>query len=218
MDNSIILKRKLHHTYSELFEKELLQEISEVGYLRKVEKGQLLVDIDEELTHIPLIIEGVVKIIRKDQNGCELSIYYLEPGDTCSISFANCIHRKKSIFRGIAETNVEAIGIPINLVDQLLVKYQSWRHYIIDSYHCRLMEMVETIDSLAFMKMKARIWKYLTCKVKISNNIDLEVTHQDIADDLNSTRVVITRILKKLHEENKIYSTRNKVKLLEFYE
>lgn len=218
MDHSIILKRKLYHNYSELFENELIQEIIEVGFLKKVETGDLLVDIGEELTHIPLIIDGVVNIIRKDKHGYELSVYYLEPGDTCAISFANCINKKKSIFRGVAETPVEAVCIPVNLVDEWLVKYKTWRYFIIDSYHFRLLEMVETIDSLAFLKMEKRIWKYLTEKVKIANNIDLEITHQKIAEDLNSTRVVITRIIKKLHDEDKIFSTRNKVKLLEFYQ
>ena len=218
MNTDTLLERKLLHEYSELFEEELIQEIIEVGDLKKIEKGKLLIDIGEELTHIPLIIEGLIKIIRKDKNGYELSIYYLEPGDTCAISFANCINKTKSIFRGIAESDVEAIFIPVDLIDKWLVKYKTWRHFIIDSYHFRLLEMVETIDSLAFLKMEKRIWKYLTGKVRITNDIDLEITHQKIAEDLNSTRVVITRIIKKLHDEGKIYSTRNKVKLLEFYQ
>lgn len=217
MSNNAILKRKLASKYAEVFEEELIQEIAEVGFLKKIKNAQLLIDIGEELTHIPLILDGVVKIIRADKNGYELSIYYLEPGDTCAISFANCINKTRSIFRGIAETDVEAIFIPVDSVDKWLVRYKSWRHFIIDSYHFRLLEMVETIDSLAFLKMEKRIWKYLTDKVKISNNVDLEITHQQIAEDLNSTRVVITRIIKKLHDDEKIYSTRNKVKLLEYY-
>ena len=150
---------------------------------------------DDYLTHIPLILKGVIKIIRPEKEGDELALYYLEPGDTCAISFANCINKKQSIFRGIAESDIEAIFIPVEYVDDWLAKYKSWRHFIIDSYHFRLLEMVESIDSLAFMKMKTRIWKYLTQKVKISNDIDLEITHQDIATDLNSSRVVITRIV-----------------------
>ena len=218
MNSNTLLKGNLLQEYSELFEEELIQEINEVGVFKKIDRGQLLIDIGEELTHIPLILSGVVKIIRKDKNGFELSIYYLESGNTCAISFANCINKKKSIFRGIAESDVEAIFIPVDLVDDWLVKYKTWRHFIIDSYHFRLLEMVETIDSLAFLKMEKRIWKYLTDKVRIKNNIDLEITHQQIAEDLNSTRVVITRILQKLHEEKKIYSTRNKIKLLMFYQ
>jgi CRP/FNR family transcriptional regulator, anaerobic regulatory protein len=214
----INLKEILLAHYSEIFEEDLIDEIVKVGYFNKIENGKFLVDIGDYLTHIPLIIKGVVKIIRQEKEGDELALYYLEPGDTCAISFANCINKKKSIFRGIAETDIEAIFIPVEYVDDWLVKYKSWRYFIIDSYHFRLLEMVESIDSLAFMKMKARIWKYLTHKVRISNDIDLEITHQEIATDLNSSRVVITRILKKLHDEGKIYSTRSKVKVLKLLE
>lgn len=115
-------------------------------------------------------------------------------------------------------SDIEAIFIPVDVIDHWLIKYKSWRHFIIDSYHFRLLEMVESIDALAFMKMKKRIWKYLTDKVKFSNNIDLEVTHQDIATDLNSSRVVISRIIKKLHDEGKIATSRNKVKVIELFE
>lgn len=218
MNHDFILKRKLSHQYAELFEEELIQEILEVGFLRRIDSGHRLIDIGDELTHIPLIINGVIKIIRQDKNGLELSLYYLEPGDTCAISFANCINKRKSIFRGIAESDVEAIFIPVDLIDKWLVKYKSWRNFIIDSYHFRLLEMVESIDSLAFLNLRNRIWKYLSDKVKISKDIDLGVTHQDIATDINSSRVVVTRILQKLHEEGKIYSTRNKVKVLELYQ
>jgi len=217
-NQDIDLKESLLLQYSDIFEEELIDEIVKVGYFNKIQSGKLLVDIGDYLTHIPLILKGVIKIIRPEKEGDELALYYLEPGDTCAISFANCINKKQSIFRGIAESDIEAIFIPVEYVDDWLAKYKSWRHFIIDSYHFRLLEMVESIDSLAFMKMKTRIWKYLTQKVKISNDIDLEITHQDIATDLNSSRVVITRILKTLHDEGKIYSTRSKVKVLKFLE
>lgn len=216
--SDIIVKEKFKQLYSELFEYELIQKIAEVGFIKKIKQGDLLIDIGDELTHIPLIINGNIKIIRRDKDGFELTLYFLEPGDTCAISFANCLNKKKSIFKGIAESNVEAIFIPVCLVDEWLIQYKSWRNFIIDSYHFRLLGMVESIDSLAFLDLTNRIWKYLTDKVKILNDIDLGITHQDIASDINSSRVVVTRILQKLHDEGKIYSTRNKVKVLELYQ
>lgn len=216
--SDLILKEKFRQQYSELFEYKLIQKIVEVGFIKKIKQGDLLINIGDELTHIPLIINGIIKIIRRDKDGFELTLYFLEPGGTCAISFANCINKKKSVFKGVAESDVEAIFIPVNLVDEWLVQYKSFRNFIIDSYHFRLLEMVESIDSLAFLNLRNRIWKYLTDKVKISKDIDLGITHQDIASDLNSSRVVITRILQKLHDEGKIYSTRNKVKVLELYQ
>jgi len=211
-----ILKEKLSDYYSNIFEDELINEIIKVGHLDKVKSGELMMDIDSNLTHIPLILNGIIKIIRKDKKGDEIVIYFLERGDTCAISFVNCINRKKSIFKGVVEQDVEAVFLPVEYIDEWLAKFKSWRHFIIDSYHYRLIEMVESIDSLAFMKMNERVFKYLTDKVKITKDVNLEITHQEIADDLNSSRVVVTRLIKQLHEEGKIYSTRNKIRVLDF--
>ncbi len=214
----LILREKLKDYYSEVFEEGLIDEIVKVGHFDKVKSGELLIDIGSEMTHIPLILDGVVKIIRQEKVGEEIVLYFLERGDTCAISFVNCINRKQSMFKGVVERDMEAIFIPVEYIDDWLSKYKSWRHFIIDSYHFRLIEMVESIDGLAFMKMSERLLKYLTDKVKISNDVDLEITHQEIANDLNSSRVVITRIIKQLHDEGKIFSTRNKIKVLEFFE
>ena len=131
------LKEDVLKTYGNIFEEALIDEIVDIGYFDKLKKGNLLIDIGDYLTHIPLILNGVIKIMRQESNGDELALYYLEPGDTCAISFANCINRKQSIFKGVVETNVEAIFIPVEVVDKWLAKYKSWRYFIIDSYHFR---------------------------------------------------------------------------------
>lgn len=218
MENQKSLElKKFTDFYSGIFEEELIYEIIKVSHYDKIKSGELLIDIGDDMTHLPLLVSGAVKIIRPDKDGEEIVLYYLEPGDTCAISFVNCINKKKSIFRGIVEKDLEAIFLPIDFIDEWLAKYKSWRHYIIDSYHFRLLEMVESIDSLAFLKMSGRLMKYLTDKVKINKSSDLFITHQEIANDLNTSRVVITRILKELHDDKKIYSTRNKIRVLEYF-
>jgi len=212
----IILREKLNDYYSNIFEEELINEIIKVGFIDKIKSGNHMIDIGEDMTHIPLILSGVVKIIRKEKEGDELVLYFLERGDTCAISFVNCINRKKSIFKGVVEKDTEAIFLPVEKIDDWLVRFKSWRFFIIDSYHFRLIEMVESIDSLAFMNMYQRVFKYLTDKAKITRDVDLTITHQEIADDLNTSRVVVTRLLKQLHQDGKIYSTRNRIKLLDF--
>jgi len=211
-----ILREKLSEYYSKIFEEELIDEIIKVGHIDKIKSGEIMIDIDQDMTHIPLILSGLVKIKRKEKNGEELLLYFLERGDTCAISFVNCINRKKSIFKGVVEQDLEAIFLPVAHIDDWLAKFKSWRHFIIDSYHFRLIEMVEAIDSLAFMKMHERLFKYLTDKVKITKDVNLEITHQEIADDMHSSRVVITRLIKQLHGEGRIYSTRNKIRVLDF--
>ncbi len=210
-----IIREKLADYFSTIFEKKLIDEIVEVGFLDKFRQGETLVDIGENMTHIPLILSGAVKILRQEREGDELVLYFLEKGDTCAISFINCINRKKSIFKGVIENDMEAIFVPVDQIDEWLAKYKTWRYFIIDSYHFRLIEMVESIDGLAFMKMNERLLKYLGDKAKINHDVNLEITHQQIADDLNTSRVVITRLLKQLHNDGKVYSTRNKVKVLD---
>ena len=206
-----ILREKLSEYYSDIFEKELIDEIVKVGFMDKYKQGEILVDIGENMTHIPLILSGAVKIIRQEKEGDELVLYFLEKGDTCAISFINCINRKESIFRAVVDSDTEAIFIPVEHVDNWLSKYKSWRYFIIDSYHFRLIEMVESIDGLAFMNMNQRLMKYLSDKAKVQQNQDLQITHQEIAEDLNTSRVVVTRLLKQLHNEGKVFSTRNRV-------
>ena len=210
-----ILKEKLEEYYADIFEKELIDEILKVGFLDKYKQGEILIDIGEKMTHIPLILGGAVKIIRQEKEGDELVLYFLEKGDTCAVSFINCINRKESIFRAVVDADTEAVFLPVEYIDEWLSKFKSWRHYIIDSYHFRLIEMVESIDGLAFMNMNQRLMKYLGDKAKVNQNPDLEITHQEIANDLNTSRVVVTRLLKQLHGDGKVYSTRNRVRVLD---
>lgn len=206
-----ILREKLDDYFALIFEKELINEIVNTGDLRTIKSGETLIDIGDNMTHVPLILHGAVKIIREDKNGEEIALYFLERGDTCAISFINCINRSKSMFRGIAERDTEGIFVPVNKIDDWLRKYKTWRHFIIDSYHMRLIEMVESIDSLAFMKLDDRLHKYLTDKVQIMKNNILVITHQEIANDIHTSRVVVSRLLKQLENEGKIKIRRNRI-------
>ncbi|SNR30412.1 Crp/Fnr family transcriptional regulator [Lutibacter flavus] len=205
------LREKLNDHYASIFEEELINEIIKIGMFRTIDSGDILIDIGDKMSHIPLILHGAVKIIREDNNGEEIALYFLEKGDTCAISFVNCIHKTKSIFRGVTERETEGIFIPVEFVDNWLVKYESWRHFIIDSYHLRLIEMVESIDSLAFTKLDDRLHKYLVEKVKVMKNNTLIITHQEIANDINTSRVVVSRLLKLLENEGKIKIRRNRI-------
>ncbi|MCF6180973.1 Crp/Fnr family transcriptional regulator [Lutibacter sp.] len=205
------IKEKLSDYYSHIFEKELINEICELGTYRELTSGELIINIGDNMTHIPLILNGAVKVIREDKKGDEITLYFLEKGDTCAISFVNCINKRKSILKAITEKETEAIFIPVNKIDEWLKKYETWRHFIIDSYHVRLIEMVEAIDSLAFMRLDDRLYKFLSDKVKIMKDSVLKITHQEIADDLNTSRVVVSRMLKHLENEGKITIRRNRI-------
>jgi len=208
-----LIRKTLNNYFSNIFENDLFDEIIQLGTYHRCPKGDILLDIGDEMTHIPLITKGLVKITREDQNEDELLLYFLEPGDTCAISFINCINRSQSIFRGMAEAETECILIPVNKIEDWLIKYKTWRVFIIDSYHNRLVEMVEAIRSLAFLKLDDRLYKYLADHVKVMHTKNLDITHQEIADDLHTSRVVISRLLKILEKKGKIKLGRKRIKI-----
>ena len=210
------MRTKLQDYFSVIFERELLNEIIQFGHLVFLKKDDLLIDVGSTITFVPLLLNGAIKIVREDKNGDEIVLYFLERGDTCAISFVNCLNKSKSKVRGIAEKDSEAIYVPVKKLEEWMVKYKSWREFVIESYSSRLNEMIEAIDTLAFMKMDERLYKYLTDKVKILRNTTLNTTHQEIAVDLNTSRVVISRLLKQLENQEKITLYRNKIEVLDF--
>lgn len=210
------MREKLNNYFSFVFEDELIEEIVQVGTYKKLRENELLVDLGDKMVGVPLLLDGAIKIVREDKNGDEILLYFLERGDTCASSFSSALSSKKCGIRAIAEKDSELIFLPVAKLDEWLVKYKSWRNFIIDSYNVRLNEMMETVDTLAFMKMDERLYKYLMDRAQIMRETELNTTHQDIAYDLHTSRVVISRLLKQLENEGKIKLHRNKIEILEF--
>ena len=211
-----MIKEKLEEYYNVVFEPELLDEIAEVGTFKFVKENELLLDIGDKFHQIPLMLTGAIKISRETKAGEEIVLYFLERGDTCTITFGSGLQSSKSKVRGVAEKDSEIIFIPVEKLEEWMVKYPSWRSFVIDSYNIRLNEMLEAIDTLAFMKMDQRLFKYLIDKVQIMRSTTLNTTHQEIAVDLNTSRVVISRLLKQLENEGKIKLYRNKIEVVDF--
>lgn len=205
--------QELIQNYAHLFEKELLNEINQVGTFKEVSEGHKLIEIGQYVRSMPLLISGAIKILREDNDGDELLLYFLEKGDTCAMTLTCCIGQTKSEIRAIAETDAKLIMIPIEKMEEWSAKYKSWRNFVFESYHNRLNEMLETIDSIAFLKMDERLLKYLNEKARISNDKIINNTHQEIAYELHTSRVVISRLLKKLENIGKVELHRNHIVL-----
>jgi len=152
--------------------------------------------------------------MREDKDGFELMLYFLEKGETCAMTLSCCTGSAISEIKAVAETDSELLMIPIEKMEEWLGKYKSWRNFIFNSYHERLMEVLETIDNIAFKRMDERLLDYLRNKSKHYVDSEIKITHQDIAYDLHTSRVVISRLLKQLEKINKIKLSRNSIKLL----
>jgi len=208
------IKDHLTEHFNSVFENKLINEIAQHGIYKTYKKGEMLIDIGDEMTHIPLILNGLIKVLREDQHEDEILLYFLEEGDTCAISFVNCINQSKSMFRVSVEEDTECILFPVNKIEDWITKYKTWRVFLIDSYHNRLLELGDAIRSLAFLKLDDRVYKYLAKQVDLKHTGKLSITHQEIANDLHTSRVVVSRLLKALEHEGKIKLGRNKIDVL----
>ncbi|MDC1326942.1 Crp/Fnr family transcriptional regulator [Ulvibacter sp.] len=205
---------ELKESYGQLFEDDLLDEINEVGVFKEFSSGDTLIDIGSYIRYIPLLLSGAIKILRYNEDGDELLLYFLERGDTCAVTLSCCMGHTKSDIRAVAEMDTKLVMIPINKMEEWIATYKSWRNFAFQSYHNRLQEMLEAIDSIAFLNMDERLIRYLLEKSKITKENIIQSTHQEIAYELHTSRVVISRLLKQLEKLGKIELYRNKIKVL----
>lgn len=201
--------------YADVFESQLIDEMCKVAKIVDFSEGDILIDIGEYIRTMPLLLSGAIKIMREDLDEGELLLYFLESGDTCAMTLACCLGETRSEIRAVAETNGSVAMIPIQKMEEWLGKYKSWRNFVFTSYNKRLSEMLTAIDSLAFMNMEQRLLAYLREKSKINNSRELIATHQEIAYELNTSRVVISRLLKAAENQGKIRLNRNMIEVLD---
>lgn len=209
------MESDLQLNFGYLFEQNLIDEIAKVGVYKNFTADTTIIELGDFIKSMPLLISGAIKILREDENGDELVLYYLEKGDTCAMTLSCCMGQTKSKIRAVAETDVELILLPKEKMTDWLSSYKTWQSFILQSYHNRVEELLQAVDTIAFLKMDERIFKYLKDKAMVNNNDELTTTHKQIAEDLHTSRVVVSRLLKKLENENKIKLYRNSIKVLE---
>lgn len=201
----------LKNSLGYILEEELVNEIINNSQLKEIEQDKVIVNVGDELNNIPIVLEGSIKISRENEEGEELLLYYIEGGDTCAMTLQCCVRHTKSEIRATTMEKSLILMIPINMMEVWLHKYKSWREYILQSYHTRMTELMETIDAITFMRLDERLLKYLTDQAKLLGSLEINHTHQQIAEDLHSSRVVISRLLKQLEIKKIITIQRNKI-------
>lgn len=197
-----------------LNEPELILELIEHGSLRSFEPGEQIVDIGQYIKSMPLLYKGGIRVMREDDDGNEILLYFLNSGETCAMTLNCCMSHAKSEVRAVASEASEMIMIPVDYMDIWLKKYSSWKNFVMTSYRLRFEELLQTIDSIAFMKMDQRLEKYLADRAKEQNTALLNITHQEIASDLYTSREVISRLLKQLEKLGRIKLSRNKIEII----
>ncbi|MBD3637286.1 MAG: Crp/Fnr family transcriptional regulator [Crocinitomicaceae bacterium] len=196
------------------FSPELKEQIVKYGRIKHLEEGEELMSIGGEFKVIPLICEGAIKVVREDDEGNELFLYYLRPGQTCALSLNCFMMSKPSEVRAIADEETVLIALRGDHVNDWLAKYDEWRYFVMGTLQMRFHEMLHTIDGIAFKNLDERLLDFLKEKAEVLKVDEIHMTHQELADHLNSKREVISRILKILERKGQIQLGRNKIQLV----
>lgn len=204
------IRRKLN----EIFEKGLVDEILEHAELMHAKENDVLMDYGKKVTFMPLVISGTIRVMRRDEEDREILLYYLSNNESCAMAYACCMEAKKSEIKAVAEDNAEILRIPHSKLDEWLVKYPSWKSYVFNSFSHRFNELLKSLESIAFHKLDERLVKYLKNKAALSGKSAIQLSHNQIAEEMGTSRVVISRLLKQLENDKKLVLYRNEIKLL----
>lgn len=196
------------------FEEALINELSAHSKLKLFAAGEPAIRTGELMEYTIMVTMGRLKLYTEGENGEEFFMYYLEPGQACALSFVCAASNKKSDVEAFATEDSEVIMIPISIMDSLMVKYKSWYYFVIETYRSRYEELLDVIRSVAFTTLDERLSYYLTKQKNAYCSNKLNLTHEQIANDLNTSRVVISRLLKQMEQKGQVKLHRYEVELL----
>jgi CRP/FNR family transcriptional regulator, anaerobic regulatory protein len=214
-NDRVSLEAALATLFPQLNEPELIRFIINQSRKQDFAPGQTLLQPGQPLTALPLLIDGTVQIVRTDDKGREIFLYFLHPGETCAVTLQCCRPGGQSSVRATAEEGGSFIALPVRFLETLIDEYPSFRNFVIDTYSKRFDGVLEALDAVAFNKLDDRILHYLQELTIARNTRHLQVTHQEIADHLATTREVISRLLKQLEKLGRVQLLRNQIHLLD---
>ncbi|HAM09365.1 MAG: hypothetical protein A2X05_01785 [Bacteroidetes bacterium GWE2_41_25] len=192
-------------------EKELLEEINRVSTLIELATDESILAEGDYIKSFPMVISGSLRVVRLSDEGNELLLYYLKSGELCSMALTCCMGLQKSRIKMIAEEDSVVISIPVNMPDRWMTDYKSWKEFMMYSYKHRFDELLDTIDAIAFMKLDERLIRFFEERFSSTGKTVFPGTHQDIAMQLNTSREVISRLLRNLENKDLLITERNSV-------
>ena len=193
------------------FEAELLVEIEKNGILQTLKAGDEILREGQFIKSFPLILEGNLRVIRHEPDGAELLLYFLNPGEVCTMALTCCMGQQQSNISALAEQDSLIIRIPVDCLDQWMVRFPSWKSYMMYAYRKRFDELLDTIDAIAFMNLDQRLERFFRSRFEATGEKLFHGKHQDIAYQLNTSREVISRLLKKMEQKGLVKLSRNMV-------
>ncbi|WP_348799566.1 Crp/Fnr family transcriptional regulator [Flavobacterium adhaerens] len=196
------------------FSNELIQDINANEIVKDFKAGEILMRTGQYIKNTALIIKGTIKIYREDSDGGEFFMYYLQPGQACALSMVCAIKNEKSQIMAKVVEDAELVMVPLAMMDKWMMQHRSWYEFVIGSYRNRFEEVLELIDNIAFRALDERLEFYLKRQVEACGCTELKLSHQEIGSDLNTSREVISRLLKKMEQRGLVKLNRNQIEIL----
>lgn len=208
------IRERLEEQYVQ-FDRTLLDYLDEIGSVLEFREGEEMMRTGQYFKNSILVLEGKVKLYREDEDGNEFFLYYLEPGSACALSMICATRNETSQVKAVAVEEVRALGIPIQHMDDLMKNYKSWYYFVLETYRTRFEDLLTVLDQVAFRSMDEKLLFYLRRNFKAYDSDTIQTTHQQIAYDLNSSREVISRLLKKMEQKGYVKLHRNAIEKLD---
>lgn len=194
---------------------ELIEKLHQYGITKTYKEGDVILDQNSSIRAIPIVMKGMLKVIRTEQDGREILLYYIKAGESCIMSFLGGMHNEKSIVKAEVEEDTEILFLPIDKVSLFIKEYPEWLDYIFRLYHKRFEELLDIINAIAFKKVDERLLNLIQMKSENFKSKIITVTHEQLANELGTARVVVSRLLKQLEDSGKLKLGRNKITLQE---
>ena len=207
-DNTLYSSFDLRDAFP-FFETELIHQIEKEGVYKVINEGEELIREGQFIKSFPLLLSGLVKISRQNEDGNELLLYYLKEKEVCSMSLTCCLSQTKSSVHAIAEQDCHVILLKTSVLEEWMSRYPSWKQFVMRSIQSRFQELIDVVDSIAFLKMDERLIKHLRDRFNLTGLSTYQGSHQDLAFQLNTSREVVSRLLKKLENDNRVKLSRN---------
>jgi CRP/FNR family transcriptional regulator len=193
---------------------ELIEKLYEHSIQKSFLAGEVILNVDANIRSIPIVTKGIAKVMRTDEDGKEILLYYLKAGESCIMSFLGGMHHELSKVKVIAEEDTELLFLPTEKVSLFLKEFPQWLDYIFMLYNKRFEELLEVVNAVAFKKMDVRLLNFIKKKCEHTKSKTLNVTHEQMANELGTARVVVSRLLKQMEDEGLVQLGRNKITLL----
>ncbi|WP_426477810.1 Crp/Fnr family transcriptional regulator [Chryseobacterium sp. CBSDS_008] len=193
---------------------DLVEKLYQYGTTKNYHEGDIILDENASIRSIPIVMKGMLKVIRTEEDGREILLYYIKAGESCIMSFLGGMHNEKSIVKAEIEEDAEILFLPLDKVSLFIKEHPEWLDYIFRLYHKRFEELLDIINAIAFKKVDERLLSLLLKKSELTGSETIHTTHEQLANELGTARVVVSRLLKQLEEEGKLKLGRNKIVLL----